>query len=239
MSVLLRLYPAPWRQRYGEEFLALISERPQSLEDRVDIVRGAIDARLHPQLAVPAPQLADRAGFAVFAGLGLFVAGILLAINGPVQEDEYGTYRDGAAALPFFIGAMVSLSVGLFRLLDHLSLERLGPRSAAWTAIITGTFWSLLPWGLMVGLIFFVAILAFAIGAWRAGLLSAAMTAAFVLVVLGPIVELAMMTVTPWYANRGSNGILLLLPMAGLWPLVGYRLLRGFPRTAPEPAGEG
>jgi hypothetical protein len=46
MSLLLRLYPDPWRQRYGEE----------------------------------------------------------------VQHDEYGAYRDGAAALPFFIAAMAALA---------------------------------------------------------------------------------------------------------------------------------
>jgi MFS family permease len=236
MSYLLRLYPAPWRQRYGEEFLALISERPQSLDDRVDIVRGAIDARLHPQVDPPEPVVADRAGFAVLVGLGLFVAGILLAISGPVQEDEYGTYRDGAAAWPFFIGAMALLSVGLYRLIERLPLERLGTRSAAWTAIITGTFWSIIPWGLMVGLIFFVAILAFAIGAWRAGLLSSWVTAAFGLAVLGPIFMFVIMFLTPWYANRDSNAMLLLLPMAGLWLLVGFRLLRGFPPRAVEPA---
>lgn len=239
MSHLLRLYPAPWRQRYGEEFLALLAERPPSLDDRVDIVRGAIDARLHPQATAPQPTVADRAGLAVLSGLGMFVAGILLAISGPVQEDEYGTYRDGAAALPFFIGAMALLSFGLYRLLERLPLERLAARSAAWTAIVTGTFWSIVPWAMTVGLVFFLAILAFAIGARRAGLLSGWMTAAVGLAVVGPIVVFAVMSITPWYANRGSNIVLLLLPMAALWPLVGFRLLRGFPAVAVEPAPGG
>ena len=47
---LLRLYPASWRSRYGEEFTELLLARPPSPRDRFDIVRGAIDARLNPQL---------------------------------------------------------------------------------------------------------------------------------------------------------------------------------------------
>lgn len=47
---LLRLYPAAWRTRYGDEFIELLAARPPSLRDRLDIVTGAVDARLNPQL---------------------------------------------------------------------------------------------------------------------------------------------------------------------------------------------
>lgn len=50
MSALVRLYPRPWRERYETEFLAVLASRPPSIGDRVDIVRGAVDARLHPEL---------------------------------------------------------------------------------------------------------------------------------------------------------------------------------------------
>ncbi len=50
MSGLLRLYPRAWRARYGNEFAELLEARPPSLRDRVDIVIGAIDARLYPQV---------------------------------------------------------------------------------------------------------------------------------------------------------------------------------------------
>ena len=56
MSRLVRLYPKAWRARYGDEFAALIAERPPTLGDRLDIVRGAFDARLHPQSMVGVPQ---------------------------------------------------------------------------------------------------------------------------------------------------------------------------------------
>lgn len=43
---LVRLYPASWRARYGEEFTALLEERSVGPFDVADIVLGAMDARL-------------------------------------------------------------------------------------------------------------------------------------------------------------------------------------------------
>jgi hypothetical protein len=43
---LLRLYPRAWRDRYGDEFLALIGDRPLPVAQIIDIISGAIDARL-------------------------------------------------------------------------------------------------------------------------------------------------------------------------------------------------
>jgi Clp amino terminal domain, pathogenicity island component len=53
---LLWLYPRRWRRRYGDEFLAVLEERGFSVTALLDILRGALDAWLHPELvAVPAP----------------------------------------------------------------------------------------------------------------------------------------------------------------------------------------
>jgi hypothetical protein len=49
MSVLIRLYPQAWRDRYEAEVLDLLAHRPGSVRDAVDLVRGALDAHLHPQ----------------------------------------------------------------------------------------------------------------------------------------------------------------------------------------------
>ena len=43
---LLLLYPRAWRERYGDEFLAIIGERHVRLPQIIDIVSGAIDAHL-------------------------------------------------------------------------------------------------------------------------------------------------------------------------------------------------
>jgi hypothetical protein len=49
MTRLVRLYPRAWRDRYEEEFLVLLAERPPTFGDLVDTVRGALDAHLNPQ----------------------------------------------------------------------------------------------------------------------------------------------------------------------------------------------
>ena len=46
---LVRLYPAGWRARYGDEFEALLEERPLGPFDVADIVLAAADARLRPR----------------------------------------------------------------------------------------------------------------------------------------------------------------------------------------------
>lgn len=43
--LLLRLYPRAWRERYGEEFAALLAQQPLTWEGVLDIGRGAFDAR--------------------------------------------------------------------------------------------------------------------------------------------------------------------------------------------------
>jgi hypothetical protein len=55
MSRLVRFYPRAWRDRYEDEFLALLEARPPTTRDMLDVVWGAVDAHLHPQGDV-APQ---------------------------------------------------------------------------------------------------------------------------------------------------------------------------------------
>jgi len=50
MKWLLRLYPAEWRKRYGEEFAAVLASQRASLGMAFDVFSGAIDAHLHPQI---------------------------------------------------------------------------------------------------------------------------------------------------------------------------------------------
>jgi hypothetical protein len=57
---LLRLYPQRWRQRYEEEIGALVDEEPLSVGLVVDLLSGAFDAHLHPELG--APSLAGSTG---------------------------------------------------------------------------------------------------------------------------------------------------------------------------------
>jgi hypothetical protein len=50
MNWLLQLYPARWRERYGEEFSAVLASQRASVGLVLDVLAGAIDARLYPQI---------------------------------------------------------------------------------------------------------------------------------------------------------------------------------------------
>lgn len=48
---LLRLYPRAWRDRYAGEMELLLMQQQRSLRTLVDLLAGAVDARLNPQPA--------------------------------------------------------------------------------------------------------------------------------------------------------------------------------------------
>jgi hypothetical protein len=75
---LLRLYPRAWRARYGEEFLAMLGSNRLRPSQVIDIVRGAIDARLSMD-ARRVLCAKPRAG--VTALDGLIGAGIMLGAS--------------------------------------------------------------------------------------------------------------------------------------------------------------
>ena len=53
-EALLRFYPSSWRQRYGEEIADLLASERMTPALAFDLLRGALDAHLHPQLVQPA-----------------------------------------------------------------------------------------------------------------------------------------------------------------------------------------
>ena len=56
VGLVMRAYPQDWRERYGAEMAALLSDREPSWRDLLDLVRGGVDARLH-RLVKPPTQL--------------------------------------------------------------------------------------------------------------------------------------------------------------------------------------
>lgn len=212
----------------------MLAAQPPSIGERVDIVRGALDARLHPQLPGP-ERTPDRYGLGPLAGLGLLVGALVLAAHGPVQYDEYGTYRDGTAALPFFGLAAVLLSVGLYRVVRRLSRDAAGHRAAGWTAMIAGPVWALMPWGAPIGLIFVLGTLGLAVGARRAGIWPAWSVMLLTALLAVPAGLFAAVPFLPWYAMResGLDFIVVIGPLSGLWLVVGGLVLRGSPRPTP------
>lgn len=81
---LVGLYPAAWRHRYGDEFLALLEDRPPSGIGTLDVLWGAIDAHLFPQAPEGRFRMFTRlaglaaigAGTALFLGFIPFIPGI-------------------------------------------------------------------------------------------------------------------------------------------------------------------
>jgi hypothetical protein len=60
---LVRLYPAAWRARYGEEFLALLADRPLGPSLLIDVLAGAVDAWVAPQpMPAGVPGSTDAGG---------------------------------------------------------------------------------------------------------------------------------------------------------------------------------
>lgn len=53
MIWLLKLYPRQWRRRYGAEVADLLAATPFSVGGALDLLSGAVDAWLHPEL-IPA-----------------------------------------------------------------------------------------------------------------------------------------------------------------------------------------
>jgi hypothetical protein len=95
-SLLIRCYPARWRERYGDEFAALLEERPLGPFDVADILLGALDARLRqggravdssqqrrPSMTLRIGGLAAMVGAPVWAGG--FVIGSGTFLNGDTR----------------------------------------------------------------------------------------------------------------------------------------------------------
>jgi hypothetical protein len=185
MSRLVALYPRTWRDRYEDEFLALLSERPPNPVDRLDIIRGAVDARLHPQVpGTPAESEPPvdrgpwpvRAGWLTLLGGALWIAALVVAINSPIVTYEsyrdlasMVAYRDTAASMPLFFAAITLLGVGMIALTLQLPETARAARAACYLSSMAGLLWAFAPWLLPSGLIAFPGLLVVAFAAWRVG----------------------------------------------------------------------
>ncbi len=67
-ALLIRCYPAAWRERYGDEFASILDERPLGPFDVADILLGALDARL--RLRDRRAVVTQRKGFSMSLRIG-------------------------------------------------------------------------------------------------------------------------------------------------------------------------
>ena len=94
MNRLIRLYPSPWRARYEAELVALLEERPPTRRDLLDLVLGAVDARLHPELLEQGGATLEMTPRGRLSGLLALAGGavwlfmcLLVATSNPDQID--------------------------------------------------------------------------------------------------------------------------------------------------------
>jgi hypothetical protein len=94
------LFPRAWQARYGAELADLLESDPPGLRARIDLIRGAVDAHLHPLVPSPVPIVA------VVTASALAAAHAIALATQPVATDWPGYVDD---ALPLAIGSVVAL----------------------------------------------------------------------------------------------------------------------------------
>lgn len=236
MTALLRLYPRSWRERYEAEFLSLLEARPPSLDERVDIVRGAIDARLHPQVpGVDGAPASERQRVPIAAMLSVSGGASWLAWVG-LSLSEFrgwdGPAPTNAAAI-MLLGAITSLLlIGAHAAVTMAAGDRLRPIGGLAVSVVSIAF---LGAAVGVGTLGTVAVVASAILAvslgggtiprWLAGVWAGA-------------AALTIGVMVVFVAGGGQDGwILWLMATYGLaWLAIGgYLWIRGVPSTEPIP----
>lgn len=183
-SLLLRCYPGRWRERYGEEFEAILEERPLGPFDVADILLGAVDARLR-QGRRDADITQGRSlsmslrvgGIAAMVGAPIFVAGFV------VSSGTIGDFETRIAALLLLVGslglliALVGLSAFQARIHPLLSWVAFAIPAVGTIGLVLGASGAALGRGeltdvFFLGLMtFFVGSLLFAIATFFTGVL--------------------------------------------------------------------
>ncbi|HET9083894.1 MAG TPA: hypothetical protein VFN41_05765 [Candidatus Limnocylindrales bacterium] len=129
----IRLYPRAWRERYEDELLDVLGFRPLTVTTRLDLIRGALDAHVHP-LTPPRPPTAA----ALFAGMAWIVAGLASSLQ-PLMPDWPGFLLE---TIPLgVVGAVASgRSVAQVARRSGLSGPR-GTTAALLVALIGNAVW--------------------------------------------------------------------------------------------------
>ncbi|TAK02350.1 MAG: hypothetical protein EPO36_02430 [Chloroflexota bacterium] len=122
MSRLIGLYPGPWRARYAAELRDLLAARPPGLAGRLDLVAGALDAWLHPELVAPGaaePRPSPRvrlAGLAAIAGGALWLAmAVTLVVVASTGRDADFTVAGWVVLLLLTVAALGATPPGRAR----------------------------------------------------------------------------------------------------------------------------
>jgi hypothetical protein len=171
MNRIVRLYPRAWRDRYLAELDDLLADRPPTFRDQVDLVRGALDAWIHPQLVARLPRQESSAGLralpagAAVIGGGLWIAGAL-AMNA-TQVSATSGYKDSTAAWIILTVAAVLTGVAAIGFVRSMTTGSTAAPAAAVTmlvgALLMATPWPILAVGFF-GYAFATVVFGFVVG---------------------------------------------------------------------------
>lgn len=108
---LLRLYPRAWQERYGDELAGILGQEAMGARSRIDIVRGALDARLHPDSPSRLPVVAALTTSALATAHAIALATQPVPTEWPGYLDDALPLIAGAvaAAIPAIIGLWLRL----------------------------------------------------------------------------------------------------------------------------------
>ena len=109
-SLLIRCYPARWRDRYGDEFEAVLAERPLGPFDVADILLGALDAR--HRLRGRRSDIQQGKGFSMSLRIGGFAAilgGAVFALSIVVGLGLVGDVEPVIAGILLVTGSLALL----------------------------------------------------------------------------------------------------------------------------------
>lgn len=130
IGLLLSLYPARWRRRYGEEFRLVLEARPLGPFDVADVLLGALDARLTP-FRLPGSASGGHLMLLRIGGIGAVFGGVAWFIGIAVSS---GLGGDGGRP---WVGLMLLGTVGLLVALIGLSaFQGHTEPKLAWIAVL-------------------------------------------------------------------------------------------------------
>jgi hypothetical protein len=257
MKRLVGLYPTDWQARYGPEFEAVLEARPPGARDRIDIVRGAIDARLHPQAPGTGDTSPAARSVSVLPGVLLAMGGLSWAIASLIVATariSSSGYLDAEAATAFMVVAIILIPLGSSIALGDLPsavARRGGALNAAFLVSVLAIW--ILPWPIL-GIAMMLAVVFFslsgfhhAIVAARVGWVPRGVAALVVVATMAGVAGFA------WVLMAGLGGpgdtasaqetfrllyTVVVAPFGVAWVLVGAFMVRRS-RRAPSPPEAG
>jgi hypothetical protein len=116
--LLVGLYPRAWRERYEEEFVAMLEQRPASPSDLVDVALGALDAWVRPQVVseggrLVIPRMRSSLLVVLWAWVGFVAAGVGFQKMSEYEEFVSAARENPVVGISFetvVVGAVVALA---------------------------------------------------------------------------------------------------------------------------------